>query len=173
MEDKKSLIERQIEEIEEAINSSDFMHKNRILNEIINSLDGKLDGIQACSVHFYDQRSQNIDKINSQLRTLKNKLVILYDEIQNPIVLHDNQIINNVNVQQSVNQNIHNAIQELDEGGLDNKSKTELENLIKQFVEEKSEETRKTKFVDVIKFLANKGYEALVAILPSLISQIH
>ena len=132
MEDKKSLIERQIEEIEEAINSSDFIHKNRILDEIINSWYGKLDGIQACSVSFYDQRSQNIDKINSQLHALKNKLVILCDEIQNPIVLHDDQIINNVNVQQSVNQNIHNAIQKLDEESLDNKSKAELENLIKQ-----------------------------------------
>lgn len=172
MEDKKTLIEQQIVEIEEAINSSDFTHKNRILDEIINSWYGKLDGIQSCSVHFYDQRSQNIDKINSQLRALKNKLIIHCDEIKNSVILHDNQITNNVNVQQFVSQSLHQVIQNLDEKTLDNKEKVELENLIKQLHEEKSKETKKEKFVDVIKFLTNKGYEALVAVLPTLLSQI-
>jgi len=169
---KKNIIKNQLLEIDELLKLSDFDKKNRFINEIVDSWKGEISEINACKLNCWEERARNEDTANQKLKSLRNKLESFSDEINISVqkFTPENEI--HINIEQNVNQTFSQNIRQIDERILDANSKKVLEELFNELSNEKSKEIKKKKILDITKFLVSKGADALISLLPYLVSQI-
>ncbi len=168
----EELIETDINKIEKAICSSSLIEKKNTINEIINSWSSNIQGIEKCQISFFEERYGDEVKYNNKLEALKTKIYAFVSQRVENNDKNNSTIINCISITQINNQSIEKILNSFSDEQLDESSKKELKELIRDFSEVKTKDDKKIRFSKILKFLAGKSVDIAIAILPIILSSL-